>query len=58
MDIRIFIVSNADEGWISNCLKHFMPELKEFLKENGIRYYSARKLFGKNSPIEKWKVRK
>jgi hypothetical protein len=56
MNVRLFIVTNADEKWIKNCLQHFLPELNDFIEENEILIYSAKKLFGKNTPVEKWKV--
>jgi hypothetical protein len=52
----IFIVSNADLNWVHNCLKHFLPELNEYIEENHIKIYSAKKLFSKNLSMEKWKV--
>jgi hypothetical protein len=55
-DVRLFIVTNADEKWIQNCLKHFMPELMDFLEENSIKFYSAKKLYGKHFSVQKWKV--
>lgn len=55
-EIRLFIVTNADEKWIKNCLKHFLPDLNDFLQENNIKFYSAKKLFGLSTPVEKWKV--
>lgn len=57
MNVRLFIVTNADEKWIKNCLQHFLPELNEFIQENEVLIYSAKKLFGKNSAVEKWKVK-
>ena len=54
---KIFIVTNADYNWIKNCLKHFMPDLNEFVNENEIKIYSAKMLFSKNLPLEKWKVK-
>jgi hypothetical protein len=54
--IRVFIVTNADEKWVNNCLKHFLPDLKDFLSENAIRIYSAKNLFSKSLTVEKWKV--
>jgi hypothetical protein len=55
-EVKIFIVTNADENWVKNCLKHFMPDLKDFINENDIKIYSAKKQFSKNLPLEKWKV--
>lgn len=53
---KVFIVTNADEKWIKNCLNHFLPELNEFIVDNEVKVYSAKKMFGKSCPIEKWKV--
>lgn len=43
----IIIISNADLKWITNCLDHFLEELKEFINENNIKIYSAKNIFSK-----------
>jgi hypothetical protein len=45
----VVIVSNADMKWITNCLTHFLEELKEYIHENNMKVYSAKNLFS-NSP--------
>ena len=41
----VVIVSNADMKWITNCLTHFLEELKEYINENNMKVYSAKNLF-------------
>ena len=55
-EVHIFIITNADEKWVKNCLTHFLPDLYEFMQENSIKLFSARKLYAKSTPVEKWKV--
>jgi hypothetical protein len=52
----IYIVTNADHKWVTNCLRHLLPDFNELLEENGIKIYSAKNLFSKNLDIQKWKV--
>jgi hypothetical protein len=54
--IVVYIVTNADKRWVTNCLRHLLPELNELIEDNGIKIYSAKNMFSKTSPIEKWKV--
>ena len=43
----IVIISNADLKWINNCMTHFLPELNDYLTENGIKIHSAKNSFSK-----------
>ena len=54
--IHVYIVTNADLKWVNNCLKHFLPDINEFIQEVGIKIYSAKNLFSKGLGVEKWKV--
>ena len=53
----IVIISNADLKWINNCMTHFLPELNDYLTENGIKIYSAKNSFSKfvKAPTD-WKL--
>jgi len=52
----IFIVTNANEVWVRNCLYNFFPELKEFIDEYKLLIYSAKNLYKKDYIVRKWKV--
>ena len=47
LNYDIIIISNADLKWINNCLTYFLAELKEYINENNINIYSAKKMFSK-----------
>ena len=53
----IVIISNADLKWINNCMTHFLPELNDYLTENGIKIHSAKNSFSKfvKAPTD-WKL--
>lgn len=52
----VYIVSNADLKWIENCLIHFLPELNEYIRDKGIKIYSAKNMFSSTFSLGKWKV--
>ena len=54
----IIIISNADIKWINNCLTHFLSELNEYIKENNLKIYSAKNIFGKIvKDSNEWKIK-
>lgn len=54
----IIIVSNADLKWINNCLKHFLPELKEIINKNEIKIFSAKNIWSKSvKSSNEWKTK-
>jgi histidinol phosphatase-like enzyme len=55
---EVFIITNADEGWVEESAKTFLPRVSEVLQEKKVKIISARKGYESRYPSEvgRWKM--